>query len=202
MDTSQLQFIASVSSSVAVLSYRGWQLFRKRYAQKNYGILVSSVDGIKELLDEINIDTQRIKPIVMEDAVAAFLDDKEREQLARFRLNDPTLYETFFARHAKTYLKALRKTEKRVVFVLITSSNYLLENLKMKPASISTMLPTTRYHVRICNDVEEEKDRVLLSVNREKYFSLPYTRFEFDNRNELVNFLRHIFAPRNVVTMV
>ena len=192
----EVQFVLSITSSVVYAGYSGYQFCKKRNTSSLYGVLTSSVEGMREVLDEIEIDTDRIYPVLVDDAWCQDHSTPEQYQaLQRHQGSDSLLYSMLQYHLVKEYLKEMKKLNPKLVFVVITDSHKLLQDLKIKHKSL--LLPSSKYHVKLQQRIEEQEVKEQDQLNREKYLGLNYPTFTYSHKTSLVDIYEKIFLKKS-----
>ena len=194
MEPSQLSFLASLTTSIAYAGYRGYGLCKSHNKPRLYGLLVSNTEGLDEILNELEIDTSKVQPIIVEKALQEYLNDDKLATLNKLKDQKSPYYNVFVFKEFNEYLKLLKKNNKQTIFVVITSNLKLLKDLKVKKENISILLPNVKYYLKLLNNVEN-KD--LDQENREQLIHLDYCKFYFNGKSGLVNILSKMFVKNS-----
>jgi hypothetical protein len=202
MDTAQLQFLASLTTSIAYVGVKSFLFFRKSFKSRLFGILVSNTEGLHHVLNELDVDKSIVQPLVVDDVLKNYLDEKKYSELERHKRSDEAFHQILLHKYFSEYMKELKKNNPRVVFVVITSSHKLLCDLKVPARHISLLLPSSKYHVKIMNEKEDPELKEMDQLNREKYISLAYPKFYFPNKSGLVSIFERMFVKQQPIANV
>ena len=199
MEASQLSFLASLTTTVAYAGYKGYGLCQKKYKSRVFGLLVSNSEGLQQVIDDLEIDTTKIQPIIVSESLKGYLEEEKYEIMERLKRTKSPYYPIYLFKHFNEYLRILKKSNKNTVYVIITESLKLLKDLKVKNEQISLLLPSTKYYIKLLDKVE---DKYTDQTNREHLVHLHYPKFYFNNKQELVNTFSKLFVKNNEINNI
>lgn len=194
MEASQLSFLASLTSSIAYAGFKGYGICKSHYKTRIFCLLCSNTEGISELLNELEIDTTLVQPIIVEKALEEYLNEEKLATLNKLKETKSPYYNVFVFKHFNEYLKILKRANKNTIFVVITSSLKLIKDLKVKKENVSMLLPNVKYYLKLLERVE---DRELDQQNRENMIHLDYPKFYFSGKSGLINILSKMFVKNS-----
>jgi hypothetical protein len=190
----QVSFFVSLSSTLLYSSYKGFQLCSKSIKNNIFAVLLSSTLGLQELISTIDNKDNRIVPIVVENVLETYLDVEKYDNLMIHKKTNNTYYQVLVYNTLKSYIKELKKYNKRSVFILFTEQSNLLNKFKIKPQNISVLLPTIKYNIKLQSKMTEN-EATENAIHRETLTDLPYVKMRFSNKQELENHLYSILNP-------
>jgi hypothetical protein len=194
MEASQLQFLAGLATTITYAGMKGYGICKSNYKSRVFGLLVSNTEGLKEVIDELEIDTEKVQPLIVNNSLEGYLDKGKYETLEKHRLSKSPYYSILLFKYFNEFLKELKKANKQTVYVVITDSHKLLKDLKVKREQISLLLPNAKYYFKLIGDLENEKAKEVDMNNREELIYLTYPKFYFGSKSQLVNIFSKLFT--------